>query len=66
MSDHGYTQLVTGPTTANGTLLHVDHVYYNQPSNDIINARRACAREIIVLTLCVCVTSLLPSFHIYA
>lgn len=34
MLDHGYTQLVTHPTTSNCTLL--DHVYYNQPSSDII------------------------------
>ena len=28
------TQLVTTPTTANGTL--IDHVYYNQSTSDII------------------------------
>ena len=34
MSNHGFSQLVTSPTTAEGTL--IDHVYYNRPTNDII------------------------------
>ena len=34
MSDHGFSQLVTKPTTAKGTL--IDHVYYNRPTNDIV------------------------------
>ena len=33
-SAHGYTQLVTTPTTDKGTL--IDHVYYNKPTSDII------------------------------
>ena len=34
MSNYGFTQLVTAPTTAKGTL--IDHVYYNRPTSDII------------------------------
>ena len=34
MSSHGYTQLATTPTTANGTL--INHVYYNQSTSEII------------------------------
>ena len=34
MSDYGFTQLVTAPTTVKGTL--IDHVYYNRPTSDII------------------------------
>ena len=36
MSNHGFTQLVTSPTTANGTL--IDREYYNRPTCDIIVA----------------------------
>ena len=34
MLSHGYTQIVSSPTTAKGTL--IDHVYYNGPSNDVL------------------------------
>ena len=34
MSNHGYSQLVTSPTTDQGTL--IDHVYYNGLTSDII------------------------------
>lgn len=36
MSNHGYKQLVTHPTTDKGTLIDHDIVYFNRPSSDII------------------------------
>lgn len=35
MSNHGYSQLVTNPTTHQGVL--IDHVYYNRHTSDIVH-----------------------------
>ena len=44
MSNHGFTQLVQSPTTAQGTL--IDHVYYNNPSsNDIVQIQDTYYRD---------------------